>query len=187
MVSEVDKAVQALKEGKVILYPTDTIWGLGCDPTNDEAVSKIFSIKKRNDGKALIVLIEEIGQLYNYVDNIPEIAWDIVEFAEKPLTVIYPTGRNVSSKLLADDGSIAIRLTKDDFCKKVIRKFGKGIVSTSANISGEKSPSSFTKISKEVLESVEHIVSHRQNENMQVPPSTIMKIELDGEVKFIRK
>lgn len=187
MQDEINTIVSYLQEGKTILYPTDTIWGLGCDPANDAAVLKLYNIKKREDYKAMIVLIGEIGQLYQYVENIPEIAWDIVEFAEKPLTVIYPKGKNVSKHLIGADGSIAIRLTKDPFCTKIIQKFRKGIVSTSANISGFPSPSNFKEIDAAIVNSVDYAVDHKRTDSSHLPPSTIIKLELNGEIKFIRK
>lgn len=185
--TDVKQAVEALKEGKVILYPTDTIWGLGCDPTNEDAIRKIYHIKGREEGKAMIILIERIEQLRDYVVQVPDIAWDIVDFAENPLTVIYPKGKNVSSILLPPEGSIAIRLVRDEFCKAVIRKFGKAIVSTSANKSGEKSPGNFSEIDSAVISSADFVAQWRREEKNTAKPSTIMQVGLKGEVKFIRK
>ena len=187
MQSEINKAVEFLKNGKVILYPTDTIWGLGCDATNSEAVKKIFTIKKRAESKAMVILISEIGQLYDYVEKIPEIAWDMVDFAENPLTIIYPKGKCVAPELLAADGSIAIRLVKDDFCRKIISKFRKAIVSTSANISGIENPNGFNQIDSEILSAVDYVVNWKQKETSGSKPSTIIRLELNGEIKFIRK
>jgi L-threonylcarbamoyladenylate synthase len=187
MQTEINNTFEHLKKGHIILYPTDTIWGIGCDVSNSAAVKKIYEIKKRADHKAMIILISEIGQLHDYVQKIPEIAWDMVDFAEKPLTVIYPKGKNVAPELLGEDGSIAIRLVRDEFCKKLISKFRKGIVSTSANISGEPSPASFKDISPEILSAVDYVVNWRQQENSGSKPSTIVKLGLDGEINFIRK
>ena len=187
MEQEVKNTFEALKSGKTILYPTDTIWGLGCDATNEEAVNNIYTIKKREDSKSLIILIADIGQLRDYVAQIPDIAWDIVDFAEKPLTVIYPKGKNVAKNILNEDGSIAVRFTKDDFCRKLIQKLRSPIVSTSANVSGMPSPKSFSEISEEIKTNAGYIVNHRQNEKNNVPPSTIIKLEMNGEIKFIRK
>ena len=184
---EIEKAVQALKEGKIILYPTDTIWGLGCDASNEAAVKKIFEIKQRADSKALIILISRIESLRDYVQKIPDMAWDIVDFSERPLTVVYPGGRNVAKNVLAEDGSIAIRLVRDEFCMKLIDKFRKPLVSTSANISGELSAATFHQIKPEILNKVDHIVNHRQDEKNAASPSVVMKISLNGEVKFLRK
>ena len=187
MVKEIELAAEALKKGQVILYPTDTIWGLGCDPRNDGAVKEIFSIKQRDDSKALILLINEIGRLYDYVLDIPPVAWDIVEYAEKPLTVVYPKGKNVAGAILGEDGSIAIRLTKDEFCKKLINRFGGAIVSTSANISGEPSPSNYSEVAEHVKNKAGYIVNYRREELKMASPSTIIKLELNGEIKFLRK
>lgn len=185
--SDVQSAVEALKAGKIILYPTDTIWGIGCDPTCEEAVRRIFEIKGRGEGKAMIILIERIEQLRDYVAQIPEIAWDIVDFAENPLTIIYPKGKNVSPLVLPEEGTIAVRLVRDEFCKAVIRKFGKAIVSTSANKSGEKSPANYSEISSEIISSVDFVPEWRKDEKTSGKASTIMQIGMKGELKFIRK
>jgi L-threonylcarbamoyladenylate synthase len=187
MQQEVNKAVEVLKEGKIILYPTDTIWGLGCDAMNSAAVKKIFALKRREESKAMIVLISDIGQLRDYVEKIPEIAWDLVDFAENPLTVIYPQGKNVAPELLGADGSIAIRLVRDEFCSKVIYKLRKAITSTSANISSEPAPYNFREIKHEILKGVDYVVNWRQKESGDSKPSTIVKLGLNGEIKFIRK
>lgn len=187
MENELTKAVEALTLGKVILYPTDTIWGLGCDPTNEEAVKRIYSIKQRKDSKPFIVLISQIEQLHNYVVQIPDLAWDLVEFAEKPLTVIYPKGKNVAPQLLGEDGSIAIRMVKDEFCKKLIKKFRKGIVATSANISEQPSAENFKAICAEIRNGVDYIVNWRQDDEKKTKASTLIKLELNGEIKFLRK
>lgn len=184
---DINLCIEQLKKGNVIVYPTDTIWGLGCDATNTEAIRKIYDIKKRPDAKAMIVLIHEIGQLHDYVVNVPEIAWDLVDFAERPLTVIYPKGKNVSPDLLGEDGSIAIRLVKNDFCNALLKKFRKPIVSTSANISGNPSPMNFAGIDEAVLKQADFVVDIKNGENMTSNPSTIVKLGLDGEIKFIRK
>lgn len=185
--TEVKKAVEALKNGKVILYPTDTIWGLGCDASNAEAVQKVFEIKGRQESKALIVLIEKSDNLQTYVVRVPEIAWDIVGYAEKPLTVIYPKGKNVAANLLAEDGSIGIRIVKDEFCQKLIKYLGKPIVSTSANFSGSPSPASFKDIDRELVKLADHVVDYRRDDIKAASPSTVMKLELDGEIKILRK
>ena len=187
MQKEVERAVELLKEGKTFLYPTDTVWGIGCDATNVEAVKKVYALKQRQDNKALIVLIASIDQLWDYVAQIPEIAWDIVEFSEKPVTVIYPKGKNLAANLLGEDGSIGIRLVKDEFCKKVIQKFRKPLVSTSANISGEPSPAIFSEVSEAIKNGVDYIVDWRREDKTKNAPSTIMKLELDGAIKFLRK
>ncbi|HEX8545501.1 MAG TPA: L-threonylcarbamoyladenylate synthase [Cytophagaceae bacterium] len=187
MQEQINKTVEALKAGKVILYPTDTIWGIGCDPTNKAAVNKTLAIKKRSKEKGMITLIGDINQLIQYVDKIPDVAWDIVEFSEKPLTVVYPKGKSVDESILNSDGSIAVRLVKEEFCQKLIRKFGKAIASTSANISGDKSPGSFSDISQEIIESVDYVVELFQDRKEKQQESTIIKLDLDGTIKFLRK
>lgn len=184
---EISRALDVLKKGGIILYPTDTIWGIGCDATNDAAISKIFNLKKREESKSLIVLLDTENKLMRYVKDVPEQAWTLIEFSERPLTIIYENGLNVSKKILAEDGSLAIRITKDPFCQELIRKFGRPLVSTSANISGEQPPESFTDITQEVLNGVDYVVNLRQNDKSRNKPSVIMKISMNGEVKFIRK
>jgi L-threonylcarbamoyladenylate synthase len=184
---EIIQTTEALKAGKTILYPTDTIWGLGCDATNSDAIKKIYALKKREDSKALIVLVDDINKLNLYVAKVPDIAWDIVEFSEMPLTVIYPKGKNLAPELLGEDGSVAIRVTKDNFCKKLIYKLGKPIVSTSANISGTPFKGSFSDISEEIKNQADYIVNYRKEENIKASPSRIIQLGLDGEIKFIRK
>lgn len=187
MHEEIVKALEVLKNGGVILYPTDTIWGIGCDATNPEAVKKVYEIKKRDDSKALVVLINEIGQLRTYVNEVPEIAWDLVDFAEDALTVVYPEGKNLADNLLATDGSVAIRLCKDEFCTKLMQRFKRALVSTSANLSGEPSPKNFNEISKTVLNEVDYVVNWRQNETQNPKPSRIVSLGVNGEFKLLRK
>ncbi len=184
---EITQAAEALKAGETILYPTDTIWGLGCDATQSEAVKKIYQIKKREDSKALIILLDDLNKLNDYVVKVPDIAWDIVEYSEIPLTVIYPKGKNVAPELLGEDGSIAIRVTKNNFCQKLIRKTGKPLVSTSANISNEPFGGNFSDIKEEIKTQTGYIVNYRQEEKNSVTPSRIIQLGLDGEIKFIRK
>lgn len=186
MKEEVEKALSILKKGDTILYPTDTIWGIGCDATNEAAVKKVYEIKGRSDSKALIVLISSIEQLWDYVEQVPEIAWDIVEFADQPLTIIYPKAKRLAANLSAEDGSIAIRLVQDDFCKRLINRLNRPIVSTSANISGEVSPQNFNDIDRKIKERVDHIVNWNQGAVSNNKPSKIIKLGLKGEVTIIR-
>lgn len=180
-------ALQHLRKGDSILYPSDTIWGLGCDARNEKAVDKLFTLKQRPDNKAFIILISKIEQLSEYVLEVPELAWNLVEFAEKPLTVIYPKGKNLPSNLMGEDGSIAIRLVKDEFCKGLVHKLERAIVSTSANFSGQPSPSKFTDISPEIVNGVDYILQNPKGENKNTQPSQIVKLGLGGEFEFIRK
>lgn len=180
-------AIASLKSGGVILYPSDTIWGLGCDARMDASIEKILAIKNRPENKGLILLISKIEQLSEYVEQVPEIAWDLVDFAEDPLTVIYPKGKNVSPYLLGPDGSIAIRLLKDEFCKGLVYRYQRGIVSTSANLSGEPSPRSFGDISIQIKEQVDYILENPMlKSNSMLKPSKIVKLGLGGEYTLIR-
>ncbi len=180
-------ALQHLRKGDTILYPSDTIWGLGCDARNEKAVDKLFVLKQRPDNKAFIILISKIEQLSEYVLEVPELAWNLVEFAEKPLTVIYPKGKNLPSNLMGEDGSIAIRLVKDEFCKGLVHKLERAIVSTSANFSGQPSPTKFTDISPEIVNGVDYVLHNPKGENKNTQPSQIVKLGLGGEFEFIRK
>jgi L-threonylcarbamoyladenylate synthase len=146
MTDEVKKAVEVLKKGGIILYPTDTIWGIGCDATRDDAVNKIYRIKQRKDEKSMLVLLDDAGKLTRYVGSVPEVAWNILEVNDKPLTIIYPEAQNLAESLIAEDGSIGIRITKDEFCCNLIRQLGRAVVSTSANISGKPWPENFNSI-----------------------------------------
>jgi L-threonylcarbamoyladenylate synthase len=180
MLTEINNALKTLKEGGVILYPTDTIWGIGCDATNPKAIAKIYEIKKREDSKALISLVANEKQLKRITPSIPKI-----DITSKPTTIIYPKAENLSKNLLASNGSAAIRITKDEFCKQLITKFGKAIVSTSANISGNESPKQFSEIDLEIKNNVDYIVNLRQNELMTTP-STILLINEDNSITKIR-
>jgi L-threonylcarbamoyladenylate synthase len=183
----IDKCISTLCNGGAILYPTDTIWGIGCDATSDEAVNRVYRIKKRLDNKSLIILIDEISRLSEYVDSIPELARDLLNSVDSPLTIIYPGGKNLAENILAADGSIAIRVVQTDFCRELISRFGKPIVSTSANISGEPTPLLYRHISPEILNSVGYIVPLFQDELREVKPSTIIRLKPSGEFEILRK
>jgi L-threonylcarbamoyladenylate synthase len=183
---DISKSVIAIKEGKTILHKTDTIWGLACDATNKTAIENIKKIKDRPDDKAFIILISDISQLSVYVEKVPDLAWDLVEFAEKPLTVIYPKGKNLPTEAMAADGSIAIRLVKEGPCHDLIYKFGKAIASTSANVSGGATPTNFQEIDEKIKKSVDYIENFDLIENLSAP-STIVKLGLNGDFSFIRK
>ena len=184
---EVKKAAEILYNGGLILYPTDTIWGIGCDATNEVAVKRVYELKKRMDSKALIVMIDNSVKLDYYVDSVPDIAWDLIELADKPLTIIYDNARNVASNLIADDGSLAIRVTKEDFSFELCKRFRKAIVSTSANTSGDSSPANFDQISDEIKAGVDYIVNYRQEDTQKAKASSIIKLGATGEIKVIRE
>ncbi len=186
MQNSISESLVNIKKGNIILHHTDTIWGLACDASNENALNKLKEIKNRPDDKSFILLISDISHLSVYVENVPDIAWDLVEFAENPLTVIYPKGKNVPNEATADDGSIAIRLVKNGPCKELIYKFGKAIISTSANISGEKSPSNFNEISEKIKQAVDYIEPYSFAET-NLKPSTIVKLGINGDFSFIRK
>ena len=176
-----------MREGGVILYPTDTIWGIGCDATNEDAVRRVYEIKQRQDSKARLVLVDSSVKVDFYVRDVPEVAWDLIDLADKPLTIIYSGARNLAANLLAEDGSVGIRVTNEDFSKRLCQQFRKAIVSTSANISGQPSPKNFSEISEEVKSAVDYIVGYRQEEMSNPKPSSIIKLDKGGVIKIIRE
>lgn len=184
---DIKNAIKVMKAGGIILYPTDTIWGLGCDATNEAAVKKIFDIKKREDSKSMLVLTDAAAKIERLVGDIPPIIWDLVEVSDKPLTIIYPGGKNMAKNLIAEDGSVGIRITNETFSKELCFQFRMPVVSTSANISGEPSPANFSEISEEIKNAVDYIVKYRQNDKTKSKPSSIIKVEADGAIKIIRE
>lgn len=186
MKTEIENCITVLKKGGLILYPTDTVWGIGCDATNPEAVDKVFKLKQRSDEKSLICLVHDFRMLNEYVENVPEVAYDILKFAKKPTTIIYDDPIRVAENIIAADNSLAIRVTKDEFCKKMIQRFRKPLVSTSANISGEKTPQSYAEIDPLILEGVDYVVN-LHHEKKSGKPSSIIKLKNDGSVKVIRE
>ncbi len=187
MHNDLKKAVEILRNGGVILYPTDTIWGIGCDATNPEAVKRIYEIKKREDSKSMLVLMENPALLERYVDDVPEVAWDLVEITTTPLTVIYQNAKNLAKNLIASDGSVGIRFTKEKFTSQLLQRFRRPVVSTSANVSGEKSPAFFDEISDEIKDAVDYIVEFRQDDQIPAQPSSIIKLGSGGKIDIIRK
>ena len=187
MNEEIKKACQVMREGGVILYPTDTIWGIGCDATNEEAVRRVYEIKRRADSKAMLVLVDSAVKVDFYVQDVPEVAWDLIELADKPLTIIYSGARNLAPNLPAEDGSVGIRVTGEEFSKRLCQQFRKAIVSTSANVSGQPSPQNFSEISEEIKSAVDYIVDYRREETTQAKPSSIIKLDKGGVIKIIRQ
>lgn len=186
MQEEIDKSIDIINKGGLLLYPTDTVWGVGCDATNPEAVKKIYELKKREDNKALICLVSDTRMLEKHVYEVPDAAYDIVDLSDKPTTIIYDQPINVANNLIAEDNTLAIRVASDEFCQKLIRKLKRPLVSTSANISGQPTPKSFSEISKDILKGVDYVVNlHRDKQNNT--PSTIIKLSNNGVVKIIRK
>ena len=176
-----------MREGGVILYPTDTIWGIGCDATNEDAVRRVYEIKQRQDSKAMLVLVDSSVKVDFYVRDVPEVAWDLIDLADKPLTIIYSGARNLAANLLAEDGSVGIRVTNEEFSRRLCQQFRRAIVSTSANISGQPSPQNFSEISEEVKSAVDYIVGYRQEEMSNPKPSSIIKLDKGGVIKIIRE
>ena len=176
-----------MNEGGVILYPTDTIWGIGCDATNEEAVRRVYQIKQRSDSKAMLVLVDSPVKVDFYVQDVPEVAWDLIEVADKPLTIIYSGARNLASNLIAEDGSVGIRVTNEEFSKRLCQQFRKAIVSTSANISGQPSPANYSEITEELKSMVDYVVGYRQEEMGHPKPSSIIKLDNGGVIKIIRE
>ena len=186
MEQEISNSCDVLLSGGTILYPTDTLPGLGCDANNIDAVQKIIDIKGRYSDKGFIILLDDDRKLHTYMKEVPDVAWDLIEHSTEPITIIFPNGKNVAPKVLAEDGSIAIRITKDPFCKALVRKFGRAIVSTSANISGGIPAQSIDKIDPTIQNAVDHIVNLPTAQSGKSQPSKIIKLELDGEIRFIR-
>ncbi|MGF7038075.1 L-threonylcarbamoyladenylate synthase [Mucilaginibacter lappiensis] len=184
---EVAKAFKILQEGGIILYPTDTIWGIGCDATNTEAVQKIYQLKQRDEAKSMIILLDTENKLESYVSEVNPLAYDLIEYAENPLTLVMPGAKNISPALIAADGSIAIRVTSNQFCQQLIQRLRKPLVSTSANISGKPSPQYFSQIDQEIIDGVDYVVDIDQHSKEIKNPSTIMKLAPDGRFEFIRR
>lgn len=184
---DIKTAVQTLRKGGLILYPTDTIWGIGCDASNEDAVRRIFQLKQREDSKAMICLVDSANRMQRYLRQVPDVAWDLVEFAEKPLTLILDGAVNLAPSLTAEDGSVGIRVTRENISHELCYRYERAIVSTSANISGAPSPSCFAEISDEIKNGVDYIMLSRQNDLSKGKPSQIIKLGLDGQIQIIRK
>jgi len=186
MKEDINNCLKVLRQGGIILYPTDTGWGIGCDASNVKAVKQIYHLKERVSSKALITLVGSETMLERTVIDMPEIAWNLIEAADKPLTIIYDKVKTIASNAVADDGSCAIRLVKDAFCQELIQKFGKPIISTSANISSQPTPKNFSEISNKILQGVDFVVNFRQNEAQKHQSSNIIKLQNNGVIKIIR-
>jgi L-threonylcarbamoyladenylate synthase len=187
MNEDIKNAVEVLKQGGLILYPTDTIWGIGCDATNEQAVNKVYALKKRADSKAMLVLLNNLNTLPQYVSDVPPIAWELIEANDKPMTIIYPGAKNFAPNLVADDGSIGIRIVKDNFCEKLLDRFKKPIVSTSANVSGNSSPTTFHEIGEEIKSGVDYIIKTKQENLIIRRASSIIKLDAYGRIRIIRQ
>ncbi len=183
---EVEKSVKLLRQGKILLYPTDTIWGIGCDATNAKAVERVYKLKNRHEQKSMIVLLADKEKIQDFVEDVPPIAYDLIENAASPITIVYEKAKSLPKNLVASDGTIAIRVVKGDYCTAVIRELGKPMVSTSANISGEPAPRTFGQISETIKERVDYVVDVHRSRIRSVRPSTILKLETNGTFKILR-
>ena len=184
---DIKKAVEVMRKGGVILYPTDTVWGIGCDATNAEAVARVYEIKHREDSKAMICLVDNDNRLQRYVRNVPDVAWQLFDCAEDPTTIILDGAINLAPNLIAEDGSIAMRITREEFSKQLCYRFQKPIVSTSANISGEPTAQNYCDISLEIIDAVDYVCWTRRQEHKPHKPSSIIRLREDGQVEIIRK
>lgn len=187
MKDEINKALEVLKNGGVILYPTDTVWGLGCDATNPQAVAKVNEIKGRPAEKSLIVLLDTDAKLQSYVTEVPDVAYDLIDYAEKPLTIIFSNAKNLAPNIISADGTVGIRIVKHNFCQQLVQRLRKPLVSTSANISGQPTPRFFAEISQEIKSKVDYIVDLEQDNHTPTTPSTIIKLGHGGQYQLIRK
>lgn len=183
---DIKNAVECMRKGGVILYPTDTVWGIGCDATNEEAVAKVYKIKQRDDSKALICLVDSDARLQRYFRNVPDVAWQLMDAVVKPTTIILDNAVNVAQNLIAEDGSLAMRITKEPFSHELCFRFQKPIVSTSANISGQPAAQNYRDIAPELLEAVDYVCWSRRQEHKPHTPSSIIKLTEGGEVTIIR-
>ncbi len=186
MQEEIQKAYEVIQNGGIILYPTDTVWGIGCDATNAEAVAKIYTLKQRAETQSMIVLMNGEKMMYNVFKDIPEVAWQILDLSENPTTIILDNPRNVAANIISGDKSLGVRIVKEPFCFKLMERMKKPLVSTSANISGQPTPKSFKEINLEIIKGVDYVVNlHR--DKIAGKPSTIIKLTGDSQVKIIRK
>lgn len=185
--ADIDAAVAVLRRGGIILYPTDTVWGIGCDATDDDAVRRVYALKRRDDHKALITLVSDFAMLERTVDGIPEVAYDLIEFADRPTTIVYDRGVGVSSLLMGDDGTLGVRVTSEPFSQALVRRLGRPLVSTSANISGEPTPRLYNEIAQQVIDAVDYVCLSRRDETKTAAPSVVMRLSASGRFVVLRK
>lgn len=187
MIEEINKAIEVLRRGGIILYPTDTVWGIGCDATNAEAVERIYALKQSGDKKSMLVLLDHIDKVSMYIKKVPEVAWDLLEVADKPLTLILPGAAGVAPNLIPEERTLGIRIPDNEFCKKLIYRLGRPLVSTSANISGTPTPKAFGEISEAIKIGVDHVVDPAMERGATHAASSIIKLGEGGEIEIIRK
>ena len=185
--ADVDAAVAVLRRGGVILYPTDTVWGIGCDATNDEAVRRVYAIKQRDDSKAMLTLVSDLAMLERTVDGIPDVAYDLIEFSDRPTTIVYDKGIGVSPLLLGPDGTLGVRVAGESFCNALVRRLGRPLVSSSANISGKPAARSFDEIAPEVADAADYICTSRRDDPCLTPPSCVIRLTASGQFTILRK
>lgn len=184
--NDIASCLEVLKSGGLILYPTDTIWGIGCDATNSKAVDKIYKLKNRSDKKSMIILVPDKKMISSYVEDPSKNTFEYLSLAEKPTSVIFERAKNLAKNLISTDGTIAIRIVNEEFCKKLIDRFEKPIVSTSANVSGAPSPKNFNEITAQIKNGVDYVVQHRQDDIMYSQPSSLIKLDKEGKIEVLR-
>ncbi|MDO4461311.1 MAG: L-threonylcarbamoyladenylate synthase [Bacteroidia bacterium] len=180
-------AVDVLRKGGIILYPTDTVWGIGCDATNEAAVKKIYELKRRSESKSMILLFDTVGRVERYVDNMPDVAYDMMDMSDKPLTLILDGAKGIAINLVPEDGTIAVRVSAEQYSSSLVRMLQKPIVSTSANISGEPTAAIFSEISQEIIDGVDYVAEFRREDTKKSKPSSIIRLSNSGLVKIIRE
>jgi len=185
--TEINQALDTLRNGGLILYPTDTIWGIGCDATNPLAVDRVYKLKGREQAKSLLILLDSDHKLQSYVQEVPEVAYQLIEYTERPLTIVYSGAKNLAPNVLAPDGSIGIRIVQHPFCSALLQRFRKPIVSTSANLSGHPAPATFGEVDRAIIEGVDYVAQYGQDDNRPRAASIVMKLEPGGQFSFIRR
>lgn len=186
ILADVDRACKVMQEGGIVVYPTDTIWGIGCDATNADAVARVYEIKRRADHKALITLVPDAGWVERYVEEVPDVAWELLDVAVDPMTIVYDRGKNVATNLMGEDGSIGLRVTSEFYSRELCRRLRKPVVSSSANVSGDPSPMCFAEISKEILDAAEYVAMYRRDDKGGIKASTVIRLGAGGLIKILR-
>ena len=186
ILADVDRACKVMPEGGIVVYPTDTIWGIGCDATNADAVARVYEIKRRADHKALITLVPDAGWVERYVEEVPDVAWELLDVAVDPMTIVYDRGKNVATNLMGEDGSIGLRVTSEFYSRELCRRLRKPVVSSSANVSGDPSPMCFAEISKEILDAADYVAMYRRDDKGGIKASTVIRLGAGGLIKILR-
>ena len=186
ILADVDRACKVMQEGGIVVFPTDTIWGIGCDATNADAVARVYEIKRRADHKALITLVPDAGWVERYVEEVPDVAWELLDVAVDPMTIVYDRGKNVATNLMGEDGSIGLRVTSEFYSRELCRRLRKPVVSSSANVSGDPSPMCFAEISKEILDAADYVAMYRRDDKGGIKASTVIRLGAGGLIKILR-